>query len=224
MLKDIKAIFWKDLAAELRTKEIFAAMFVFAVLTIVIFIFSIDLRVVNKVDVAPAALWVAILFSGTIGLNRSFSHEIENDCISGIMLSPMDRSAMYLGKMLGNLVFMLCMEIIILPVFILFFNLDVSLALLLRLLLAIFLGTLGFVSLGTLLSAMSMRLKAREILLPILLCTLVTPVLIGSVKITAVFLKGGGLSAVTGWLKLLGAFDIIFITVSVLIFEHLVQE
>ncbi|MBI5185607.1 MAG: heme exporter protein CcmB [Nitrospinae bacterium] len=224
MLEEIKAIIWKDLASELRTKEIFLSMFVFAVLTIIIFIFSIDLRVVNKGDVAPAAIWVAIVFSGTIGLNRSFLHELENDCLSGLMLSPMDRSSIYLGKTIGNLVYMLCMEAMILPVFILFFNLDVSVSLLLKLILVIFLGTLGFVSIGTLLSAMSMKLKAREIMLPILLCTLVIPIIIGSVKVTGSFLDSGGFSEATGWLKLIGAFDIIFLTASFMIFEHLIQE
>lgn len=224
MLDEIKAIVWKDLAAELRTKEIFLSMFVFAVLTIVIFIFSIDLRVVNKGDVAPAAIWVAIVFSGTIGLNRSFLHELENDCLSGLMLSPMDRSSIYLGKTVGNLVYMLCMEAMILPVFILFFNLDISVTLLLKLMLVVFLGTLGFVSIGTLLSAMSMKLKAREIMLPILLCTLVIPIIIGSVKVTGSFLDGGGFSEASGWLKLIGAFDIIFLTASFMIFEHLIQE
>lgn len=224
MLDEIKAIIWKDLAAELRTKEIFLSMFVFAVLTIIIFIFSIDLRVVNKGDVAPAAIWVAIVFSGTIGLNRSFLHELENDCLSGLMLSPMDRSSIYIGKTVGNLVYMLCMEAMILPVFILFFNLDVSVPLLLKLILVIFLGTLGFVSIGTLLSAMSMKLKAREIMLPILLCTLVIPIIIGSVKVTGSFLDGGGFYESAGWLKLIGAFDIIFLTASFMIFDHLIQE
>lgn len=224
MFNEIKAILMKDLAAEMRTKEIFLAMFVFAVLTLVIFIFSIDLRVVNKIDVAPAALWVALIFSGTIGLNRSFSHEMENDCISGIMLSPVDRSSIYIGKTLGNLAFMLTMEAMILPLFVLFFNLDLSFSLFMQLLLVIFLGTLGFVSLGTLLSAVSVRLKAREILLPILLCTLVIPIIIGSVKVTAVILDGGDLSEAAGWLKLIGAFDIIFITASFMIFEYLIQE
>lgn len=224
MLEEIKAIIWKDLAAELRTKEIFLSMFVFAVLVIIIFVFSIDLKVVNKGDVAPAALWVAIVFSGTIGLSRSFLHELENDCLSGLMLSPMDRSSIYLGKTVGNLIYMLCMEGMILPVFVLFFNLDVSIPLLLKLILVTFLGTLGFVSIGTLLSAMSMKLKAREIMLPILLCTLVIPIIIGAVTVTRDFLDGGSLSESVGWLKLIGAFDIIFLTVSFMIFEHLIQE
>ncbi len=224
MFREIKAIVRKDLAAEWRTKEIFLAMFVFAVLTIIIFIFSIDLRMVSKLDIAPAALWVAFIFAGTIGLNRSFAHEMENDCLAGIMLSPMDRSSIYIGKTIGNLVFMSMMEAMILPVFILFFNLDLSTALVGKLVLITFMGTFGFVALGTLLSAMSVRLKAREILLPILLLTLVIPIVIGAVKVTAIFLDGGPVSDAAGWLKLIGAFDIIFFTASIMIFEHLIQE
>ena len=119
--KDIIAIVWKDILSEFRTKEMFSSMFLLAVPILIIFTFSIDLIKVKSLDVAPGILWVAFIFSGTIGLNRSFLNEKENDCLLGIMATPIDRSAIYLGKMIGNFIFMTIMEIFLFPVFVILF-------------------------------------------------------------------------------------------------------
>lgn len=221
-LKHVGAIVWKDILSEFKTKEMLCSMFLLAILILTIFIFSIDLSKVKTIDVAPGILWVAFIFAGTIGLNRSFLNEKENDCLLGMMVTPIDRSAIYFGKMIGNFIFMAIMEILIFPVFIIFFNL--SFQNLTGIILVFFLGTLGFVGLGTLLSAMSATFKTREIMLPILLYPLTVPVIIASVKTTGMILRGKSLESGMAWLKLLIAFDIIFIVTSFMVFEFVIEE
>ena len=152
-LNQVSAIVWKDFVTEFKTRELFSSMFIFAVLVILIFIFSINLSIVKAQKVGPGVLWVAFIFAGTIGLNRSFMLEKENDCIQGLMLTPADRTTIYFGKLISNLIFLLIMEAFILPLFMLFFNVDL-LSNLGPILLVIFLGTLGFCAIGTLLSSL----------------------------------------------------------------------
>lgn len=222
-LSQISAIVWKDLAVELKTKELFSTMFIFSVLVILIFVFSINLSVVNAYDVGPGILWVAFIFSGTIGLNRSFMLEKEDGCLQGLMLTPADRTAIYFGKLIGNMVFLLIMEAFILPLFMIFFNVDL-LPRLGPLLLVIFLGTFGFCALGTLLSSLSANLKTREIMLPILLYPLLVPVVIGSVRMTDQLLAGKPLAAMINWVGLTGCFDIIYVAVSIMTIDHILEE
>lgn len=219
----IIAILWKDIATELKTREIFSSMFVFAVLVILIFIFSINLSIVNASDVGPGVLWAAFVFSGTLGLNRSFMLEKENGCLLGLMLTPADRTAVYFGKMLSNLIFLLIMEAFILPVFMIFFNVDI-LHNLLPLLFVIFIGSLGFCALGTLLSSLAVNLKAREIMLPILLYPLLVPVVISVVRMTSLLLQGKALSEMTNWIGLTLCFDMIYIGVSIMIIDYILEE
>tara|TARA_B100000959_G_scaffold249226_1_gene276681 strand:+ start:1077 stop:1754 length:678 start_codon:yes stop_codon:yes gene_type:complete len=220
--RDVSAIIWKDILSEFRTREMFSSMFLLAVLILIIFTFSIDLSKVKSLDVAPGILWVSFVFAGTIGLNRSFLNEQENDCLLGMMVTPMDRSAIYVGKMIGNFIFMTIMEIFLIPVFVVFFNL--SFQYIIEICLITFMGTLGFVALGTLMSAMSASFKTREIMLPILLYPLIVPVVIASVKATGALLHGRSLESVMTWLKLLMVFDIIFLIASFIIFEYIIEE
>ncbi|MGV7219969.1 MAG: heme exporter protein CcmB [Nitrospinales bacterium] len=219
----IAAIIWKDFTVELKTRELFVSMFIFAVLVILIFIFSVDLSIINSNQVGPGVLWVAILFSGTIGLNRSFMLEKENQCIQGLMLAPIDRSAIYFGKMISNLVFLLIMEAFILPIFMVFFNVDL-ISHIFPLLFVILIGTIGFSALGTLLSSLSANLKTRDIMLPILLYPLMVPIAIASVKMTGQVLLGEELSSVMKWIGLTLCFDIIFIGVSIMTIDHILEE
>ncbi len=220
--KDISTIVWKDTLSEFRTREMLISMFMLAVLILIIFIFSIHLGKVKAIDVAPGVLWIAIIFSGTIGLNRSFLNEKENDCILGIMSMPIDRSAIYFGKMIGNFVFMAIMEIFIFPVLIVFFNLPIQN--MQGILLITFLGTLGFTACGTLLSAMSVASVKLRYMLPILLYPLILPVVIAAVQSTGALLYGKQIEDILTWLKLLIAFDIIFMTASFLIFEYTLED
>ena len=221
-LRKILAIVWKDIVAELRTKEMFSAMFVFAVLVIVIFNFAFELRGVERVrEAAPGILWVAFTFAGVLGLNRAFVLEKDRGCLEGLLLAPVDHTAVYFGKMISTLLFMLVVEAIVLPVFTAFFGINL---LDLRLVLIVALGTLGFAGVGTLLSAMTAQTRAREVLLPILLLPVAAPVLIFAVKATAGVLDGLPLSDIAHWLQLLVAFDVIFPAVAFMTFDYVVKE
>lgn len=222
-LTQVKAIIWKDFVTEFKTRELFSSMFVFAILVMLIFIFSINLSIVKANQVGPGVLWVAILFAGTLGLNRSFTLEKENGCLQGLMLAPVDRSAIYFGKMLSNLAFLLIMETFLLPVFMIFFNVDIG-SHLGPLLAVIFMGTLGFSALGTLLSSLSSNLKTREIMLPILLYPLIVPIAIGSVRLTGQILDGKSLADMMNWVGLILCFDIVFISASIMTIDHILEE
>jgi len=222
-LRKVGAIVWKDIVAELRTKEMFSAMFVFAVLVIVVFNFAFDLRVSGERvrQVAPGALWVAFVFSGILGLNRAFVSEKDQGCLEGLLLAPVDHTAIYFGKTISTVIFMLVVEALMLPIFTAFFGVNLFD---LRLMLVIFLGTLGFAGVGTILSAMTAQTRAREVLLPILLLPVVAPVLIAAVKATAGILDGLLLSDLARWLQLLVAFDLIFPAVAFMTFDYVVKE
>ena len=222
-INQVAAIVWKDFVTELKTRELFSSMFVFALLVIIIFIFSIDLGIVKASEVGPGVLWVAFLFAGTIGLNRSFMLEKENNCLQGLLLAPIDGTVLYFGKLLSNLVFLLTMEVFILPLFMIFFNVDL-LSNLLPLLYVIFVGTLGFCAIGTLLSSLSANLKTRDIMLPILLYPLMIPILIGSVQMTGQALAGEPLSGMMNWVSLTLCFDVIYIAVSIMTIDFVLEE
>jgi heme exporter protein B len=222
-LRKVSAILWKDIVAELRTKEMFSAMFVFAVLVIVIFTFAFDLRVSGERvrQVAPGALWVAFAFAGVLGLNRAFVLERDRGCLEGLLLAPVDHSAIYFGKMLSTLLFMLIVEALMLPVFTAFLGVNLFD---LRLILIILLGTIGFAGVGTILSAMTAQTRAREVLLPILLLPVAAPVLIAAVKATAGILDGLPMSEIARWWQLLVAFDLIFPAIAFMTFDFVVKE
>ena len=222
-LNQIAAIVWKDFVTELKTRELLSAMFIFALLVILIFIFSINLSIVKASEVGPGILWVAFLFAGTIGLNRSFMLEKENGCLMGLMLVPADRTTIYFGKLISNLIFLSIMELFILPLFMIFFNIDL-LSHLGPLLVVVFLGTLGFCALGTLLSSLSSNLKTREIMLPILLYPLLIPIIIGAVRMTGQILDGTELFDMMKWMGLTASFDIIYIGVSIMTIDHILEE
>lgn len=221
-LRKVFAVVAKDVAAELRTREMLSSMFVFSLLVILIFNFAFDLRAENQKTLAPGVLWVAIAFAGMLGLSRSFIIEKDRGSMEGLLLTPVDRSAIYLGKMLGNLLFIGIVEIIILPIFIVLFNLSAAhLPLLVGVMI---LGTIGFAGVGTLFSAMAVHTRAREVLLPILLFPVVIPVMLASVKLTAAILDGVPFADAQNWFSLLVAFDLIFLVLSVILFDYVTEE
>jgi heme exporter protein B len=222
-MKKIWAIVWKDILTELRTKELFASMFTFALLIIVIFNFAFDLSVEFIPVAAPAILWVSFTFAGILGLSRSFALEKEGNSILGLLLTPMDRSLIFLGKMIGNIIFVFIVEAIILPIFVLFFNYNLF-DYAIPLLLIILLGTIGFVSVGTLFSAIALNTKLREVLLPILLFPIIIPVILSSVKLSGSILNGGSMSEGGSSLQILVSFDIIFLVICAIVFEYVVEE
>jgi len=217
----IATILWKDLKIELRTKEAFSASFVFSILVLVIFNFTMDLTTDDARRLGAGFLWIAFAFAGVLSLNRSFALEREENCILGMLLAPVDRGAIYIGKFLANLTFMLLTEIIILPLFIVFFNVGFGDRLGV-LLLTVLLGTIGFSSVGTLFSAIAVHTRMREVMLPILLLPITVPVLIAAVESTAYAL--GAQEQASFWFRLLVVYDVVFVTVSFLVFEYVIQE
>ena len=216
------AIVGKDVAAEIRTKEMVSAMLVFSLLIILIFNFAFDLRADNLNTVAPGVLWVAIAFAGMLGLSRSFIMELDRGVLDGLLLTPVDRSAIYFGKMIGNVLFISLVEIVILPVFVILFNQPA--ATLPALGGVVILGTIGFAGVGTLFSAMAVHTRAREVLLPIMLFPVIVPVMLSAVRLTAAILDSTPFEDVSHWLALLVAFDAIFIAISFMLFEFVVEE
>lgn len=210
----------KDLSLEKRSREMLSSMFIFALLVVLVFSFSFDLRVEEVGGVAPGVLWVAITFAGMLGLARSFVLERDQGCLDGLLLCPVDRSLLYLGKMISNLAFISLTELVVLPLCFALFNLTFHLLLLPIL----FLGTIGFSAVGTIVSAMTVHARAREVMLPILLFPLVLPALIAAVKLTGGVLDGQPWGEIRNWMELLVGFDVIFVVISYLAFEYVIEE
>ena len=214
------AIVRKDLALQRRSREMLNSMFIFALIVILVFSFSFDLRVEKVNQVAPGVLWVAFTFAGMLGLSRSFILESDQGCLDGLLLCPVDRSVIYFGKMLSNVLFISMTEAVILPLYFALFNLPFKLLLLP----IILLGTVGFSAVGTLFSAMTVHVRAREVMLPILLFPIIMPALIAAVKLTGGVLDGQAWSEMRHWLQLLVGFDVIFLSVSYMVFDYVVEE
>jgi heme exporter protein B len=221
LIRQVIAIVHKDVVTELRTKEMLSSMLVFSLMAVFIFSIALDLTASDPLDTTPGLLWVTIAFAGTLGLNRSLAQEQENHCIDGLLLAPMDRSAIFFGKALGNWLFMSVVELVIVPVFAVLFNVP-----LLRgsVWLVVVLGTAGYAAVGTLFSTMAVNTRAREVMLPILLLPVSVPVFVSAVNATGGFLAGNPLGDVANWLQLLAAYDAIIIAISFMTFDFVVEE
>lgn len=215
------AIIWKDLSAELRSRELLSAMLVFALLVILIFNFALDLDVEARNSVTAGVLWVTFSFAGTLGLNRSMAVEKDRGCLDGLLLAPVDRSAIYFGKAIGNLIFMFIIEIIVLPVYSALYNINLFIP---GLLAVTILGSIGYTAVGTLLATMAVQARTRDILLPILLFPVVLPVLLGAVKGSTFFLEGREMSDIWPWINLLITFDVVFTAIAFMVFDYIVEE
>ena len=220
-LRAVLAVTWKDLAAELRSRELLSSMLVFSLLVILIFYFTLELDVKARNGITAGALWVTFAFAGTLGLNRSMAVEKDGGCLDGLLLAPVDRSAIYFGKAISNLAFMLIVEAIILPIYSVMYNVNL---LNWGLIMVTFLGSLGYSAVGTLLAAMSVQTRTRDVLLPILLFPLVIPVLVAAVKASSGFLLALEMSEITPWLNILVVYDLIFIAVAFMVFDYVVEE
>jgi heme exporter protein B len=220
-LRTLWAIFGKDIAAELHTREMINAMLVFSVLVLLVFSFALDLQGATARTAAPGVLWATVAFAGTLGLGRSLARERQTGCIDGLLLAPVERSAILLGKALGSLAFIAVVEGALLPLFSVLFDVP-----LLRpaVLLVTALGTVGYTVVGTLLAAIAINTRAQEVMLPILLIPLAIPALIAAVRATGVLVDGGALADVRGWIRLLVVYDLVIVAVSMLTFGFVVEE
>jgi len=215
------AIVWKDMAAELRSRELLSAMLVFALTVILIFNFALDLDAKTRSTVTSGVLWVTFAFAGTLGLNRSMAMEKDRGCMDGLLLAPVDRAAIYFGKTICNLIFMLIVEAIVLPVYSILYNTNLFNP---GLILIILLGSIGYVAVGTLLAAMAVQTRTRDVLLPILLFPIAIPVFIAAVKGSTGFLQGIPMDEIMPWINLLVVYDIIFTAVAFMTFDFVVEE
>ena len=218
-LEQVITILWKDVRYELRSKQMWTGMGLFALLVLVIFNFTFDLRVDNVAAIAPGALWVAFVFASLLGLGRTIAAEREIGSMDRLLLCPVDRKAIYLAKLLGNLLFIGVVELVALPVFAALFNVPLFAGSLLPIVL---LGTLGIASVGTLFSAIASATQARELLLPLLIFPLIVPVVIGAVRATGALMVPAANEP--PWLGLITAFDVIFLSISMLTFEFVIEE
>ncbi len=221
-LNTIRWMVWKDLIIEIRSRETISSMFFFALIVILVFSFSFSMDQQAARELIAGIMWVAFAFTGIIGLGKSFSAELQNDSLEYLQISPVPKGAIYLGKVLANLAFIFTVEVILFPMFIILFNLDIIEEIPI-LLLIFFLATLGLAAVGTLFSALTVQIRAREVMLPILLLPLVVPVMIAAVEATKGALGGDPLSLYRQWLELLVIFDLIFTVVSFWMFEFIME-
>jgi heme exporter protein B len=220
-LKSIGAIIWKDLAAEMRSRELLTAMLVFALLVILIFNFALDLDATTRKAATPGILWATFAFAGTLGLNRSMALEKDSGCFDGLLLAPVDRSAIYFGKLISNLVFMLIVEAVVLPVYSVLYNTNLFNP---GLVSVILLGSIGYVAVGTLLSSMAVQTRTRDVLLPILLFPVIIPILIAAVNASSGFLQGIAQAEIMPYINLLLVYDVIFTAIAFMVFDFIVEE
>jgi heme exporter protein B len=220
-LRALWAVVWKDLAAELRSRELLSAMLVFALLVIFIFNFALELERGTGASLTSGVLWVTFAFAGTLGLTRSMAMEKDRGCLDGLLLAPVDRSAIYFGKAIGNLIFILIVAVIVLPVYSILYNINLFIP---GLLVVILLGSIGYVAVGTLLSSMAVQARTRDVLLPILLFPVVIPILIAAVKGSSGFIAGFEMSEIWPYLNLLIVYDVVFIAIAFMVFDYIVGE
>ena len=217
------AIAAKDIRAELRSRTALVSALVFAALVLVIFNFARDPTELSATDLAPSALWVTFALASMVALNRAFTIERENAALDGLLVAPVSREAIFVGKLLANLAFVGTVELVTLPLFTLFFN--VSLWAVLPAILGVAaLATIGFVAVGTIFSAMAVRTRFAELMLPVLLLPFMVPPLMGAVQVTTRLLAGRPLSEMLGWLRLLALYDVVFVTLCTLAFSAVVDE
>lgn len=229
-MKSVTLILRKDLLTEWRSRQIFPTMFVFSLLLVLVFSVAFEFRSQIAPRTVSALVWITFIFSGLLALGRSFSLERENNALLFLLMTPVKRSHIYLGKLLSNVIVVLVSEIFILPLFILFFlpgtgNAELSLAgTFLPLLGVTVLGTVGFVSLGTFFSSMALSTRLREMMLPMLVFPLSIPVVITSVGVCASILEGRPAGHYAFSLQVLVSFDIIFVLLCSLLFEYLMED
>lgn len=221
--KQVLLLFLKDALLELRRRESLLTMFFFGTLLLFVFQFAFDLTTESVNALVPGLLWLAFLFTGTLGLAQLFQAEREQHNFDALLLAPLDTGALFFAKAGFNLALMAVVELVVIPLFWVLFNLP-SWNLLPQIFLVTLLGTIGFCALGTLMSAVTLRARARELLLPLVLFPLMIPVILATIRCLEEVLRAGQLVEEIAWLRLLLGFDVIFLTAGVMIFDWVVES
>jgi heme exporter protein CcmB len=214
----------KDLLVEVRTREILFTTVFFALACVMVFAFGFVKQGQAVSDAAAGILWIAIAFSGTLALGRAFERERQGETLRALLIAPIARPALYVGKLVGILILLAAVEVIVVPLVALMFQAALfDHALLMLGLLAA--GTLGFAAVGTLFAAMLVRARSRDVMLPVLLYPITVPVIIAGVRGTAALLQPeGGEPMARAWLAMLVFFDVVFITLALWTFEPVMTE
>ena len=217
-----RAIAWKDLTAERRTKANFNAVLFFTALILLLFGFALGPDQEALQNAAAGVLWLTVLFGGVLSFNRSYEMELEGGALEALLLYPGDRRALFVGKLLANLAFIVLIEIILIPVASILYDLPLFSGG--GFFGGLLLGTVGFVTLGTFYAAMASRVRAREVLLPLLLFPMLVPLLLSSVEATKALLSGNLMGDASSWIRLLAVFDLVFLVASFFAFEYVIEE
>jgi heme exporter protein B len=219
----VLAVIWKDIVLEARSRETLASLLVFGLVVLVVFNFALDVTPANVLELAPGLLWIAIVLSAVTGVGRTFMIERENGCMTGLLLAPIDRSAVFLAKLTVNLLLLFTFEIALLPCFVVIYSVPVSgnLGTLCAVVVA---GTVGLAAAGTLFATAALGSRARELMLPLIVLPLQIPLLIAAVQATELALSGASLASLGSWGTILVAFDVLFVTMGWLAFEFLTVD
>ena len=221
LLRPIGVLVWKDILLELRSRELVVSVLVFGLVVVIVFNFALNVTPERVTTVAPGILWVAFAFAGVLAMNRAFAREKEQGGLDGLLLTPVSRDSIFLGKAAASFLFMLLVEAILLPIFAGLLNFS---ALSFTLVLTIVLATVGFALVGTLFSAIAVQTKSREILLPVLFFPVILPVIVGAVEATKQAIGGESIVGIGHWLPLIGAFDALFLVICPWAFSLVVEE
>lgn len=222
LFRDALIIAKKDIDNEFKSKQTLGMMIIFSSLVVLIFSFAFDPTNNMVKAVIPGLIWVITVFSGILGLNRSFTSEQENDCLTGLNAAPIDSTSIYLGKVLANITFVFIVQVISIPFLFILFDYKFQGDLLLFLLLII-VGTAGFIIIGTFLAALAANAKNSEMLLPVLLLPLISPLMIGAVQATRSVLEQASKQEITSWLQLMLGYDLLFFVASFFLFEFIME-
>lgn len=220
-LKTALTLVWKDLVQEWRSRDLLTAMLSFAVLTLFIFNYAMELNPASRSEAAAGIIWVVIVFAGTLGLNRSFTAEQDQGCFDALVMAVPELSVIYVAKLITNLLVMLFLTVLVIPIYSLLYNQSLFMPMLWLVLL---LGAWGYSATGTLIAGMTVQTRMRDLLLPILLFPLLMPVNMAVVKAAGAVLAGSALSGYASWVNLLLVYDIIMTVLSILVFEYVIQE
>jgi len=217
----VAAIAWKDVRAEIRSRELINSMLLFTLMTVMIFSLALELDSNARQTTVTGVLWVTIVFAGLLGLSRSLASEKDRGSLDGLLLAPIARSALFFGKMIGNLLFVLVIALVLMVLLTVLFNITLLRPLLFVL---VVLGSIGFTTIGTLLSSMSVHARSRETLLPVLLMPVVLPIVISAVRGSTAVLNEMPSQDWLPWVQLLFMADVIYIAASYALFDYVVEE